>query len=67
MKLTQEEIHKLVVGTFMSPLGEKLLEHLKSSIIDRATYKTGMTLDEVAFREGQKDVIQQLLKEIHNV
>lgn len=63
-KLTQEEIHKLVIGTFKHPLGEKLMDYLKAAILDRPSYIIGMSLDEVAFREGQKDVILQLLKEL---
>ena len=58
------EVHKLIVGTFETDLGKKLLAHLKSTIIDRPTYLQGMDLAEVAFREGQKDVILQLLKEM---
>ena len=58
------EIHKLIVGTFSTDLGKKLLEHLEKSIVDRPTYAPGMELPEVAFREGQKDVILQLLREM---
>jgi hypothetical protein len=61
---TQEEIHKLVVGTFGTPIGEKLLDHLIKTLLDRPTFKIGMTLEETAFREGQKDVIRQILKEM---
>ena len=65
--MEQQEIHKLVVGTFVTPMGEKLMDHLRQTILDRPTYKPGMTLEEAAFREGQKDVITQILKELHNV
>ena len=58
------EITKLIAGTFETTIGQKLLTHLKQTIVDRPTYIKGMTLDEVAFREGQKDIINQLLKEI---
>ena len=51
----------------MSPLGEKLLAHFTETIIDRPTYRKGMTLDECAFREGQKDIINQIRKEMKNV
>ncbi len=64
MKKTPEEIHKLIVGTFGTPIGQKLLDHLKAALIDRPTYTQGMTLDQVAFREGQKDVIMQIMKEM---
>ena len=61
---TPEEIHKLIVGTFETELGQRLLQHLKTTIVDRPIYKKGMTLDEVAFREGQRDIVIQLSKEI---
>lgn len=64
MRKTPEEVHKLTVGTFETTIGKKYLEHLKNVIIDRPTYKKGMTLDEVAFIEGQKDVVKQMLKEM---
>ncbi len=67
MAKTPEEIHKLVVGTFETPLGKKLLSHLKDTLVDRPMYKKGLSLDEVAFREGQADVIRQIIKEIGNV
>lgn len=62
--MEQEAVHKLIVGTFNTDLGKKLLEHLKNVIIDRPTYKKGMTLDEAAFREGEKSVVQQILREM---
>lgn len=64
MRKTPEEVHKLTVGTFETTIGRKYLEHLKNVIIDRPTYKKGMELDEVAFREGQKDLVNQILKEM---
>lgn len=64
MSKTETEIRTLIVGTFETELGKRLLEHLTDAIINRPTYKPGMTLDEVAFREGQKDVINQLIKEM---
>ena len=67
MKLTSEEIHKLIVGTFETPIARKLLDYLEETIVLRPTYKPGMGLDEVAFREGQKDIINQLLKEMKDV
>ena len=64
--MEQEAVHKLIVGTFNTDLGKKLMEHLKKKIVDRPSYVKGMTIDEVAFREGQKDVIMQFMKELNN-
>jgi len=64
---TPEEIHKLIVGTFETELGQRLLEHLKETLVDRPMYKQGLTLDQVAFREGQANLVRQILKEFEHV
>ncbi len=64
---SNEEVHKLVVGTFETPLGKKCLTHFKETLVNRPMYKKGLSLDEVAFREGQADVVRQIIKEIENV
>lgn len=63
MQDKQQEIHKLIVGTFGTQSGQRLLDYLIETIVDRPSFKLGMSLEEVAFREGQKDVIQQLKSE----
>jgi len=65
--MTELEINSLINTVFGTQHGERLIKYLSDTIIDRPTYKKGMTLDEVAFREGQKDVITQLKKEFKNV
>ncbi len=60
-----ETIHKLTVGTFETELGKRLLEHMTNIYVDRPKYLTGMSLDEVAFREGQADVIRKIIQEIN--
>lgn len=64
--MTSEEITSLVNVVFGTPHGRKLATHLDKTIVDRPTYKKGMELDEVAFREGQKNIVNQLLKELPN-
>ena len=61
---TSEEISKLMVGTFETELGKKLLHHLAEVFIDRPMYKQGMTLEEVAFRQGEASVIEKIIKEV---
>ena len=61
---TNEEINKLMVGTFNTELGEKLLHHLADVFIDRPMYKPGMTLDEVAFRQGEASIVEKIIKEV---
>ena len=63
---THEEVNKLMVGTFNTELGERLLHHLADIFIDRPMYKQGMTLEEVAFRQGEASVIEKIIKEVQN-
>lgn len=58
------EIDKLIKGTFGTELGKKLVKHLKIKFVDRPVYIPGLSSDEVAFREGQRNVIMQIMKEI---
>ena len=64
--VNQEEIHSLFEGTFNNKLGERLLEHLTSVYIDRDMYQPGMTLDQVAFRQGEASIIKKIIKELNN-
>ena len=61
-----EDIHKMLVGTFETPLGGKCLQHLVETFIDRPMYKAGSTLEETAYRQGQADLVKQIVKEINN-
>ncbi len=64
MRKTQEEISKLIVGTFSTELGKRLLSHLEFVFIDRPIYKQGESLEAAAYRQGQADLIKQLKKEL---
>ena len=57
-------ISKLIKGTFQTELGVKLLAHLERKFVDRDIYVQGLTLDQVAFRQGQADFVKQILKEV---
>lgn len=61
-----QEINKLIKGTFGTELGRRLANHLKTQFVDRPVYIPGHTHDETAYREGQRNVIMQILKEIEN-
>lgn len=63
-KKTSTEIHKLVIGTFETEIGQRLLSHLEDVYVDRDMYAQGLTLDQVAFRQGQADIIKQIIKEL---
>lgn len=60
------EIKALFKGTFETELGRKCLDHLENVLVDRDMYKPGMTLDEVAFRQGEASVIKKILKEVND-
>lgn len=64
--MTSNEIHKLIVGTFETELGKKLLDYLEEKYVNRDIYKPGLTLDTTAFRQGQADIIKQIIKEARN-
>lgn len=63
---TAEELNKLYKDTFSTDAGAKCLALLKQSFVDRPVYVKGMTLDEVAFREGGRDLINQILKVVED-
>jgi len=63
---SQEELNRLYKDTFSTDAGKKCLELLKASFVDRPIYVKGLTFDEVAFREGGRDVVQQILKVVDN-
>lgn len=64
--MTNVEISKIFKGTFETELGQKCLKHLENTFVHRDMYKKGMTLDEVAFRQGEASIVQKLLKEFNN-
>ena len=62
----QDEIRSLFEGTFNTKLGERLLEYLKEVFVERDIYTPGMTLDQVAFRQGEASIVKKIIKEINN-
>lgn len=63
MAKTHAEINKLLKGTFETELGKKCLEHLEDVFVNRNMYEKGMSLDEVAFRQGEASVVKKIIKE----
>lgn len=63
---TSEEITILIKGTFGTELGRRAIEHLAEVFVDRDIYTPGMTLDQVAFRQGEASVIKKIIKEINS-
>lgn len=68
--MTKEEsanIDNILSGTFNTPIGQKCIEHLKKTFVDRDIYRNGATLDAVAYRQGQADVIKQILNQMERI
>ena len=61
-----KEISAMFNATFSTELGKRTIEHLKKVFVDRDMYETGMTLDEVAFRQGEASIVKKILKEIND-
>lgn len=62
-KKQQIVISKLIKGTFETELGQKLLDHLEKTFVDRPIYRHSQTHEETAYRQGQADLIKQLRRE----
>ena len=62
--MTNVEITSMFKAVFSTPHGEKCIKHLEKVFVDRPIYSYGQTLDEVAYRQGQADVIKQILQEV---
>ena len=60
------EIHKAIVGTFETELGKKCLVNLIRAYVDRRIYNQGQSFEATAYRQGQADVIKDIIKEINN-
>ena len=65
-KKQAQEIHALTVGTFGTDLGKKYLEQIIKVFVDRPIYVHGQTLEATAYRQGQADLVKQIIKEINN-
>ena len=40
------------------------LNYLRETFVDRPVYKQGQTFEQTAFREGQRDIVLQIIKEV---
>ena len=64
--MTTEDITVMTQQTFGTDAGANYLQHLIKTFVDRPVYQPGMTLDQVAFREGQRDFVRQITQEVYN-
>ena len=63
--MTTKEITKLYKDVFDNPNGKKCIEMLKKTFVDRPVFRQGSTFEETAFREGQRDIVTQIIKEVN--
>ena len=52
----------LLQGTFETELGRKYLAALEDFFVDRPMFEVGMSLEEVAFRQGQATLVRSIRK-----
>ena len=64
--MTNQELSKLFNVTFSTDAGKKTIARLKEVFVDRDMYQPGMTLDQVAFRQGEASIVKKILKEIND-
>ena len=67
MERQAQAINKLFVGTFSTQLGQRCLEHLKKTFVDRDIYQPGLTFDQTAYRQGEASVIRKIIQAIEGV
>lgn len=55
---------KLIKNVFSTPQGQELLKVFRKTLYDRPVYRVGQDLAETAFREGQRDVVSQIMRSL---
>lgn len=65
MDNNQKEINVLFKSVFANEQGEKMLKYLNEVFVDRDIYKNGLTLDQVAFRQGEASIVKKIEQEIN--
>jgi len=61
-----KEIHKITIGTFETELGKKCLANLERAYVNRPMYIPNQSAEVTAYRQGQADVIRQIIREIND-
>ena len=62
--MKNKDITDKIKIVFSTEAGKSLLDHLEKVFVDRPIYKREQTLADTAYRQGQADVIKQLINEI---
>jgi len=60
----KNEIDKVFLNCYNTPEGKRMIELLHERHVDVPIYAKGMTLDEVAYRQGQCDSVLSIEKSV---
>lgn len=60
-------IDDTLAAPFLSDAGKRMLEHLVDRILNRPSWNLGDTIETAHFREGQKDIVSQLVAAVNRV
>ncbi len=58
------DVARLTAAVFDTQAGRVWLARFYERVVMPASYSTGATFDHVAFREGQKDIYHQILRDL---
>lgn len=64
--MNPEEITSMFKAVFQSPHGAKCLKYLHDVFVDRDIYRQGQTFEQTAFRQGQTNLVKQIIKEVNS-
>jgi len=64
---TPLEVNQLCKATFAKGAGKKYLEILKRRFVDCVVYEPHLEHHEVAFKEGQRNIIMSIIKELDTI
>lgn len=64
MSKARLNVNQLCKATFTSDAGAKYLEILKKKFVDCPVYEPQLEHHEVAYKEGQRNIIMSIMKEL---
>lgn len=62
--MNEKEITSMFKAVFQTSHGAKCLEYLENKFVNRPIYLEGKSFEQVAFRQGQCDVVKQIIREV---
>lgn len=65
MERTMNEVNDRLAAPFLGDAGRKMLELLIERVVRPPSWRPGDTLEAAYFREGQKDIVNQLVTAVN--